>query len=99
MKTTVTSNKETINVIIKEIIKDFNLHQRPSSNVEYFGYHKDDQKLLIQFKSGSSYIFSEVPEQTFVDLTTAESTGKFVGANVVGKFSVNKHAERLVIPA
>ena len=47
-----------------------------SSNIAGIGYDKEKSRLCIQFQSGKCYEYAGVPSETFVDLITAESTGK-----------------------
>lgn len=61
-----------------------------SSNIAATGYDVTSKTLAVQFKGGGkTYYYADVPESIFNDMGKAESIGKFIGAQVVGKF---KHA-------
>lgn len=57
-----------------------------SSNVEKTGYDAASKTLAVQFKGGKVYHYADVDADTFAQMGKAESVGKFIGANVVGKF-------------
>ncbi len=69
-----------------------------SSNIKEIGYHKDRKELWVTFSSKgnetleSTYVYSEVPEQTNVDMMASDSKGKFVHASIKGKFKFRKVA-------
>ncbi len=54
------------------------IHLKPvvSSNIATIGFDKEKNRLCIQFQNGKCYEYTGVPPETFVDLITAESTGK-----------------------
>lgn len=58
------------------------LFQVQSSNVEAVGYDPLSSTLRVQFKNGSIYDYEAVPQQKFVGLLAAESTGKFLNAEI-----------------
>jgi hypothetical protein len=66
------------------------VHMRPvakSSNIAATGYDPHSQTLAIQFKGGGKvYHYADVPAATFDALGKAESVGKFVVGQIVGKF-------------
>lgn len=57
-----------------------------SSNVQGVAYDPATQTMQIQFKGGKTYTYNDVPEEIHTNLHKADSIGKYVGANVVGKF-------------
>lgn len=58
-----------------------------SSNIAATGYDAATKTLAVQFKGGGkTYFYADVPESVFGDMGKAESVGKFVGAQIVGKF-------------
>jgi hypothetical protein len=58
-----------------------------SSNIAATGYDAASKTLAVQFKGGNKvYHYADVPESVFGDMGKAESVGKFVGAQIVGKF-------------
>jgi len=61
-----------------------------SSTVIATGYDAASKTLAVQFKGGNKvYHYAGVPESIFGDMGKAESVGKFIGGQIVGKF---KHA-------
>ena len=54
-----------------------------SSNVRAVGYYDND--LYVDYDSGT-YVYYEVPEAIYASLLKAESKGKFMHAEVKGKF-------------
>ncbi len=69
-----------------------------SSNIKEIGYHKDRKELWVTFSSKgnetleSTYVYSDVPEQTNADMMASDSKGKFVHASIKGKFKFRKVA-------
>lgn len=69
-----------------------------SSQIFAIGYDQITRTLAIQFVShaggqrnaGSIYTYSNVPLETAIAFTQAESIGKFFGANIKGKFEFRK---------
>lgn len=59
-----------------------------SSNIERIGYQRS--KLYIQFKSGGSYAYDNVPFKIFDALRSDESAGKAFHKLVRGKFGYRK---------
>lgn len=54
-----------------------------SSNVVAVGYKGND--LYVDYKSGS-YVYKDVPKKVYEGLVNAESKGKYMHANVKGKY-------------
>ena len=54
-----------------------------SSNVVAVGYKGND--LYVDYKSGS-YVYKDVPKKVYDGLVNAESKGKYMHANVKGKY-------------
>lgn len=57
-----------------------------SSAVTGTGYDAQRGILAVQFKGGKTYHYEGVPPAVVESMGKAESVGKFVSANVVGKF-------------
>ena len=64
-------------VELAEAVYDFVVLQKPSSNVEYFGYGPTGD-IFLQFKNGSAYIYKNTSEELVKEMLAAESIGKFV---------------------
>lgn len=66
------------------------IHMNPvakSQNIAATGYDPHSKTLAIQFKGGGkTYHYSDVPHDVFAQLGKAESVGKFVVGQIVGKF-------------
>lgn len=58
-----------------------------SSNIAATGYDAASKTLAVQFRAGAkTYHYAGVPEAIFTDMGKAESVGKYIGAQVLGKF-------------
>lgn len=93
-------NRQIINgqqVELADVIKDFIVKQKPSSNVEYFGFNTESD-VFVQFKNGSSYIYKKVSNEIIGKMITTESIGSFVAKNLVKGFEAIKHERRFVEP-
>lgn len=58
-----------------------------SSNLRGASYDTEAKELTIHFRSGSSYTYKGVPENTFRELMRAGSPGGFFHSNIKDKFS------------
>ena len=52
-----------------------------SSNVAALGYDPESQSVYVQFHSGGTYIYKNVPPQEFENLRTASSIGAYLNRN------------------
>ena len=57
-----------------------------SSNVDAVGYDAATLTLQVRFKGGKSYTYAGVPAAVNTALNQAESVGRFIAANIVGKY-------------
>lgn len=48
--------------------------------------------LSVRFKKGSTYTYTDVPTDVAEGLVTADSAGKYLNANIKGKYSYIKGA-------
>jgi hypothetical protein len=64
--------------------------QVKSSSIRSVGYDPAAKILEVEFASGAIYRHHDVPPEIYVDLLSAESVGKFYGANLRGKFQYAK---------
>ena len=62
------------------------LQKVESSNVSAYGYDALSRTLAIEFKSGGVYHYAGVPVDVYARLVDAKSIGKFIGAEIRGKF-------------
>lgn len=59
-----------------------------SSQIAAVGF--ENGTLRVEFKSGSQYDYSGVPESVFLALKSADSVGRYFGANVKGSYPYQK---------
>jgi hypothetical protein len=67
-----------------------------SSQVAAWGYHAESRTLGVKFhgKSGAStYHYFDVPQETADAMAKTDSLGKFVGANLRGKFAYERQPD------
>lgn len=67
-----------------------------SSNLAAAQYHKEDQKLMIEFLSGSAYLYSGVTEQEAIEFAQAQSKGNFVWTSLRRRGSKTGHKKPYV---
>lgn len=60
------------------------MHPVKSSNIEAIGH--DGDTLHVKYKNGGTYTYAGVSESTFHAVKSAESVGRFLHANVKGKY-------------
>jgi hypothetical protein len=60
---------------------------RSSSNLSSASYDPDEQTLTIEFQSGGSYTYSNVPPETYRGLTLASSAGQYFHRQIKGRYS------------
>jgi len=58
-----------------------------SSNIKKVGY--EGTSLFVEFANGL-YEYENVPADLYNQLLEADSKGRFVGANIIGKYSYKK---------
>ena len=61
-----------------------------SSNVEAIGYDGDARELHVQFVSGRSYVYYEVPQDVFDAFMSATSKGSFLNREIKGVYHFTK---------
>jgi len=61
-----------------------------SSTIAKVEYDNLLNRMLVTFKSGSTYQYVEVPHKVFDELVSAESAGKYFAANIKGKYEFLK---------
>ena len=66
-----------------------NVEMKPvsSSNVSSVGYDADQARLYVEFTSGATYLYRGVERETYNALLAAESIGKFLAAQIKGKYA------------
>jgi hypothetical protein len=83
--------------LVDDRLEGFTIHTKPSSNVEFFG-SSEDGRVFVQFNSGATYIYSNVPADTISAMAAAASIGKYVSEFIVkpNVYPSEKHGDRLV---
>lgn len=59
-----------------------------SSNISSIGY--ENGELYIQFHSGGTYVYTNVPESVYNNLMSAGSHGKYFAANIKNVYPYRK---------
>lgn len=80
--------KEEINVAT--IRNDGIKYKSESSTIELATYHPYSETLLVDFKSGSSYAYYNVPWSTWENFLEAESVGRFIAREIKNSFKWKK---------
>jgi hypothetical protein len=57
-----------------------------SSNITRFGYDEPNQVLSVEFKSGATYGYFDVPQSVFEQMKVASSKGQFLAQNLKGVY-------------
>lgn len=67
-----------------------NMQPVSSSNIASVGYDAEEQTLAVEFHSGSTYQYSNVPEAEFDRLLNAGSVGSYFNANIKNSYSATQ---------
>ena len=62
-----------------------------SSNVLEVGYKPTTKELYVTFRNGT-YIYSDVSQNTYLQLLQSVSKGKFINANIIGSYDEHKQS-------
>ena len=77
--------------IIKEEIKGTKIiNEIESSNIVRTEFDTNDGKLLVEFKNGMKYEYSDVPHQIYTQFRMSESQGKFFSSKISKSFKYKK---------
>ena len=57
-----------------------------SSNIERFKYDNVSRVLKVEFKTGGTYDYFDVPEQTFNAMCNAPSKGQYLAQQIKGSY-------------
>jgi hypothetical protein len=74
----------------KYALEGFTLTLPPSTNIQSAYYEPPEQKLTCSFKSGSSYVYSNVPFATIKAWMLASSAGSYHYYNIRKSFAYSK---------
>lgn len=61
-----------------------------SSNIRAIGYDSDNQTLEVEFNYGAVYQYSGVPQEEHEGMMNAESKGKYLNAQIKGRYPYMK---------
>lgn len=61
-----------------------------SSQVKSHGYDPVSRTLAVEFNSGSTYYYSDVPADVYANMQKAESVGSFLGKYIKPAFKFKK---------
>ena len=64
------------------------MHAVESTNVHSIGHC--GAHMHVRFKSGATYVYHDVPVETFEKCRASDSVGRFVNAHVKGKHTSKK---------
>jgi hypothetical protein len=81
--------------VVDEKLKGFDIMQKPSSNVDYYGTNGVDT-IFIQFKNGGSYFYPNVTKELIEEMLKSESIGKFMASLAKGGYGYTKFVDTLV---
>ena len=57
-----------------------------SSNIKRYGWSPVGRVLVVEFNSGTTYNYYDVPESVFMDMQGAVSVGKFLARAIKGVY-------------
>lgn len=57
-----------------------------SSNIARFAYDASTQVLTVEFKTGGTYNYFDIPEVIFEQMTSASSKGQFLAQQIKGRY-------------
>jgi hypothetical protein len=58
-----------------------------SSNIQTVEYNEDINTLIVEFKSGAKYAYSNVPKGVFDRMITASSVGSYLNENIRNRYT------------
>lgn len=61
-----------------------------SSNIDRVGYDEDSKTLAVEFRTGATYHYFEVPKSVYEGLKSAESVGAYFAQNIKGSYAYHK---------
>lgn len=82
---------------VDDQLQEFDIIEKPSSNVAFIGIDISTSRMYVQFKNGSGYMYTEVDLDTLSFAPAAESIGKFISQKVVKHFTSEKMEKQLII--
>lgn len=77
-------------IIKEEIVGTKIINEIQSSNIIRSEYDTQTKKLLVTFKNGVVYEYSDVPHQLYTQFRVAPSQGSFFSSKIAKSFSYKK---------
>lgn len=65
----------------------------PSTVIRSYSYEPETAELIVNFQSGRSYTYQDVPRGVVSGMSSAPSKGVYFNRHIRGKFSFVRHAE------
>ena len=65
---------------------DVEMVELDSSNIKAVGYDAENRRMVVEFLSGGTYRYDDVPPSVFVGLISDDSPGGFFAREVKGKY-------------
>lgn len=69
-------------VTVDDKLNGFTIHSMPSTNIEYFG-SSNKAEVFVQFKSGTSYVYTGVLPELITQMERSTSIGGFIAEMIV----------------
>ena len=66
--------------------KHANVLEKDSSVIITFNYDQEEETLTIRFRSGATYEYYDVPENTYYAFVQADSLGEFFNSEIKGTY-------------
>lgn len=61
-----------------------------SSNINQIGYDAGTREVRVRFKSGTEYVYKDVPDTEFAFFLEADSKGKYLSEHFKGQYEYTK---------
>lgn len=61
-----------------------------SSRIRSIGYDRQARRLQVEFPDASVYTYYDVPHETYIELITAASIGRFFDARIKGAYDYER---------
>lgn len=92
MSTTTTAARVTGTPCTTSTTGDLNIHMFDSSVIKLAVYDPELEAMLVMFTSGKCYLYTDVEQNTYIELLEAESAGKYFNENIRNSYDYCKLA-------
>ncbi|HWD88606.1 MAG TPA: KTSC domain-containing protein [Mucilaginibacter sp.] len=62
----------------------------PSTVIETINYNAEEQKLMVSYVSGQTYVYEEVPEKVYKELKASRVKGRYLHFFIRDKYPFEK---------